>query len=133
MTTVDPWKSRRLLNPVRACICLLGMPASHSHSYLFAGPRSAVDSASDSGARGSGFDTRSGHILSFHIPLIHLSVTGESMCTKYWLTAQEAQPSQEKCCWVNRHDHHYRERKPTSQQQQNLPAQQNIRITYKLN
>ena len=33
---------------------------------------------------------RSGHILSFLLPLIQegqLSVTGESMCTKYWLTA----------------------------------------------
>ena len=39
---------------------------------------------------GPGFDTRSGHILSFLLPLIQegqLSVTGESMCTKYWLTA----------------------------------------------
>ena len=37
-----------------------------------------------------GFDTWSGHILSFLLPLIQegqLSVTGESMCTKYWLTA----------------------------------------------
>ena len=37
-----------------------------------------------------GFDTRSSHILSFLLPLIQegqLSVTGESMCTKYWLTA----------------------------------------------
>ena len=37
-----------------------------------------------------GFDTRSGNILSFLLPLFHegqLSVTGESMCTKYWLTA----------------------------------------------
>ena len=33
---------------------------------------------------------RSGHILSFLLPLIQegqLSVTGESMCTKYFLTA----------------------------------------------
>ena len=33
---------------------------------------------------------RSGHILSFLLPLSQegqLSVTGESMCTKYWLTA----------------------------------------------
>ena len=55
-----------------------------------AGPRSAVGSASDSRARGSGFNTRSGHILSFLLPLIQegqLSVTGESMCTKHWLTA----------------------------------------------
>ena len=39
---------------------------------------------------GPGFDTRSGHILSFPLLLIQegqLSVTGESMCTKYWLTA----------------------------------------------
>ena len=53
-----------------------------------AGPRSAVDSASDPRARG--FDTRSDHKLSFLLPLIQegqLSVTGESMSTKYWLTA----------------------------------------------
>ena len=33
---------------------------------------------------------RSGHILSFLFPLIQegqLSVTGECMCMKYWLTA----------------------------------------------
>ena len=39
---------------------------------------------------GPGLDTRSGHILSFLLPLFQegqLSVTGESMCTKYWLTA----------------------------------------------
>ena len=37
-----------------------------------------------------GFDTWSGNILSFLLPLFQegqLSVTGESMCTKYWLTA----------------------------------------------
>ena len=52
-------------------------------------PRSAVGSASDSTARIHGFDTRSGHILSFLLPLIQegqLSVTGESMCMKCWLT-----------------------------------------------
>ena len=40
--------------------------------------------------RGPGFDTRSCHILSFLLSLIpegQLSVTSESMCTKYWLTA----------------------------------------------
>ena len=40
--------------------------------------------------RGPGFDTRSGNILSFLLPLFpegQLSVTGESMCTKFWLTA----------------------------------------------
>ena len=38
----------------------------------------------------SSFTTRSGNILSFLLPLFQegqLSVTGESMCTKYWLTA----------------------------------------------
>ena len=42
------------------------------------------------GNRGPGFDTWSGHILSFLFPLIQegqLSVTGESMCTKYRLHA----------------------------------------------
>ena len=48
-----------------------------------AGPRSAI-------GRAPGFDTRSGNILSFLLPLFQegqLSVNGESMCTKYWLTA----------------------------------------------
>ena len=43
-----------------------------------------------SSAKHPGFDIRSGRILSFLLPLIQegqLSVTGESMCTKYWLTA----------------------------------------------
>ena len=37
-----------------------------------------------------GFDTRSGNILSFLLSLFQegqLSITGESVCTKYWLTA----------------------------------------------
>ena len=55
-----------------------------------AGPRSAVGRASDSRARGPGFDSRSCHILSFIFPLIqegYLSVTGYRMCIKYWLIA----------------------------------------------
>ena len=55
-----------------------------------AGPRSTIGRAPDSYVRGPGFDTRSGNILSFLLPLFQegqLSVTGESMCTKYWLTA----------------------------------------------
>ena len=54
------------------------------------GPSSVVGNASDSRARDSGFDTRFGHTLSFFLSLIQegqLSVTGGSMCTKYWLTA----------------------------------------------
>ena len=42
--------------------------------------------------KGPGFDTRSGNILLFLLPLFQegqLSVTGKSMCTKYWLTAME--------------------------------------------
>ena len=55
-----------------------------------AGPRSIVGSASDSRARGPGFDTRACAVLSFRLPLIQegqLSVTGESMYIKYWLPA----------------------------------------------
>ena len=57
---------------------------------ITARPRSAVGRAPDSQVRGPGFDTRSGYILSFLLPLFQegqLSVTGERMCTKYWLTA----------------------------------------------
>ena len=53
------------------------------------GLHSAVGRASDSRARGSRFDTWSGHLLSFLLPLFQegqLSLTDESMCTKYWLT-----------------------------------------------
>ena len=53
--------------------------------YKIAGPRSAISRAPDSQVRGPGFDTRSGNILSFLLPLFQegqLSVTGGSMCTK---------------------------------------------------
>ena len=53
-------------------------------------PHSAIGRAPDSSVRGPRFDTRSGNILSFLLPLFQegqLSVTGESMCTKYCLTA----------------------------------------------
>ena len=59
-------------------------------SIQYDGPRSAIGRAPDSLVRGPGFDTRSGNILSFLLPLFQkgqLSVTGESMCMKYWLTA----------------------------------------------
>ena len=59
-------------------------------TYRVAGPRSAVRRAPDSQVRGPRCDTRFGHILSFLLPLIQegqLSVTVESMSTKYWLTA----------------------------------------------
>ena len=55
-----------------------------------AGLRNTVGNMSDSRARGSNFNTRSSHILSFRLLLIQegqSSVTGESMCKKYWLTA----------------------------------------------
>ena len=53
-----------------------------------AGLHSAVRSVSDTRARGPGFNTRSGHILSYHLRLTpegQLSVTSESMCMKYSL------------------------------------------------
>ena len=59
-------------------------------SENFTGPHSAIGRAPDSQNRGPGFDTQSGNIFSFLLPLFQegqLSVTGESMCTKYWLTA----------------------------------------------
>ena len=49
-----------------------------------AGPRSAIGRAPDSKVRGPGFDTWSGNMLSFLLPLFQegqLSVTGESVCT----------------------------------------------------
>ena len=49
---------------------------------LCAGPHGVVSRASDSRARGPGFDTRSGHKLSLLLPLIQegqLSATGESI------------------------------------------------------
>ena len=83
--------------------CLGGRGGGRSWGYLVkalssinqpvpykAGPRSAVSSTSHSRARGPGLDTQSGHILSFLLPLIQegqLSVTGECMCMKNWLTA----------------------------------------------
>ena len=60
------------------------------HHSRAAGPRSAIGRTPDSQVMGPEIDTRSGNILSFLLPLFQegqLSVTGESMCTKYWLTA----------------------------------------------
>ena len=45
-------------------------------------------------------ETRSCNILSFLLPLFQeglLSVTGGSMCTKYWLPLRRSKPAQEKC------------------------------------
>ena len=53
-----------------------------------AGLCSGVRRASDSRARGPWFNTWSSHILSFLLPLVQegqLSVTGKSICKKYWL------------------------------------------------
>ena len=66
---------------------LWGYPFVHPFE---AGPRSAIGRAPDSLVSGPGFDTRSGNIISFLLPLFQegqLSDTGKSMCTKYWLTA----------------------------------------------
>ena len=72
----------------------------HGIELFEAGPRSAIGRAPDSYIRGPRFDSRSGNILSFLLPLFQegqLSVTGESMCTKDWLTVRRSKPAQEKC------------------------------------
>ena len=54
----------------------------------FPGPCGAVVSASDSRARGPEFDIQSGLIISILLLLIQegqLSVTGQSMCSKYFV------------------------------------------------
>ena len=48
----------------------VGIKQRNSVSVNQAGPRSSVGNASDSRARCPGFDTRSGHILLFLLPLI---------------------------------------------------------------
>ena len=79
-------KHFRVLEP--GCV-----PDQIDQDFTFhARPHSTVGSASDKRAGGPRFDTRPSHILSFLLLLIQegqLSVTGESMCTKYWLTAKE--------------------------------------------
>ena len=68
------------------------LPLCNLIKFTSAKPHSTVGSMSDSRARDPRFDTRSGHILSFLLPLIQggqLSVTGESVCMKYWLTTSE--------------------------------------------
>ena len=61
-------------------------------SLLVYQPGRTIGRAPDSKVRGPGFDTQSCNILSFLLLLFQegqLSVTGESMCTKYWSTAKE--------------------------------------------
>ena len=72
------------LEAVSVCMYLISVEKQtmHGFEHLKAGPRSAVDSASDSRVRDPGFDTRSGHTLSFLLKLIQegqFSVIGESM------------------------------------------------------
>ena len=79
-------------------------PTEGKSTLSNAKPHSAVGRAPDSQVRGPGFDTRSGHILSFLLQLIQegqLSVTGQSMCPKYWLTLRRSKTAQEKCGYVN--------------------------------
>ena len=61
-----------------------------------AGPRKAVGCASDSRVRAPGFDTRSGHILSFLLP----ADSGRAVVSywqKYVHLVQVSKPAQEKC------------------------------------
>ena len=71
-----------------------------SYMMWLAEPRSAVGSASDSRARGPGFDTRSGHILSFLLPLVQegqLSVIAEVCARSTGSPLRRSKPVQEKC------------------------------------
>ena len=67
------------------------MIIARPHGAIGRAPDLRVRCPTDCAMRpGSGFDTRSGNILSFLLPLIQegqFSITGESMCMKYWLTA----------------------------------------------
>ena len=50
------------------------------------------------------FSTRSGYLFSFLLPLTQegqLSVTGKSVCMKYWLTLKKSKPAQEKIGYRN--------------------------------
>ena len=85
-----PNKVTRIRRWLRATAYVFTLCTCIMRFLLRAGPCNAIGSASDSRVSGSGFGTRSDHILSFLLPLIQerqLSVTGKSMCTKYWLTA----------------------------------------------
>ena len=60
------------------------MTVAFTTNFVCAGLHSAVGSVSKSRPRVPGFDTRSGHILSFLLPPIQegqMSVTGKSMFT----------------------------------------------------
>ena len=74
------------------CDTALCLPPIITVDHFPQRPGRIAQSVGHKRVRGPGFDTRSGHILSFLFPLIQegqLSVNGESMCTKYWLTATE--------------------------------------------
>ena len=68
--------------------------------FYVAGPRSAVGSTSDPKARGPGFDTRSGHILPFLLPLIQegqLSGMAKVCAPSTGQPLRRSKPAQEKC------------------------------------
>ena len=72
------------------CVCIFAPLVIYVYTRSSARPHSAIGRAPDSQGRGPGFNTQSGHILSFLLALIQegqLSVTGKSMCMKCWLTA----------------------------------------------
>ena len=67
---------------------------------LNAGLHSAVSSASDSRARGHGFDTRSDHILSFLLPLIQegsCQLLAKVCAQSTGLPLGRSKPAEEKC------------------------------------
>ena len=72
-----------------------------TRAYILpAGPRSAVGRAPDSQVRGPGFDTRSGNILSFLLPLFQegqLSVVAKVCVRSTGFPLRRSKPAQEKC------------------------------------
>ena len=64
------WNNRLTLIALHPLLLILSVSYNDRSLSFIAGPRSADGRASDSRARGLRFDTRSGHILSFLLPLI---------------------------------------------------------------
>ena len=99
------------------------MQVQHMPNECTTGPRSAIASASDSRAKCSWLDTRSGHISSFLLPLDqegYLSVTCERTCKLVPVNRLGGQSLPRGMVWLARHNHTvYHGRTATKQQQLN--------------
>ena len=87
---VDTMRARDRMTLVCVCVCIPILVMMFPECLSNTEPLPHTPDAVRLSSLCPGFDTRSGNILSFLLPLFQegqLSVTGESMCTKYWLTA----------------------------------------------